>query len=174
MPTLLEADAVLDQSIADAVRELDANDVLYQVGASWDYDPAPALEQIRAPLVAVNSADDLINPPEPGILEREIKRVRRGRAVVIPLSQSRAGMARTPWPCSGANIWRSCSNRTSPRRCPPIRPVLAGSVIVPSYNLIPWEYRSFRPPRAALGHDLGPAFVELIGYDNAPEQGVSQ
>jgi homoserine O-acetyltransferase len=69
----------------------DANDVLYQIEASRDYDPGPDLEKIRAPLMAVNSADDLINPPELGILEREIKRVPKGRAVVVPMSPETRG-----------------------------------------------------------------------------------
>jgi homoserine O-acetyltransferase len=91
MPTLAKADEVLAESVANAMRTLDANDVLYQVSASWDYDPAPDLERIRAPLIAINSADDLINPPELGILEREIKRVKLGEAVVIPLSSQTRG-----------------------------------------------------------------------------------
>ena len=78
MPTLAKADEVLAENIANAMRQQDANDMLYQVSASWDYDPAPGLERIRAPLFAMNFADDLINPPELGILEREIKRVKRG------------------------------------------------------------------------------------------------
>jgi homoserine O-acetyltransferase/O-succinyltransferase len=69
----------------------DANDVLYQFEASRDYDPGPDLEKIRAPLMAVNSADDLINPPELGILEREIKRVPKGKAIVLPLSPETRG-----------------------------------------------------------------------------------
>jgi len=69
----------------------DANDVLYAVDASRDYDPEPALEKIQAPLLAINSADDLINPPELGILEREIKRVPHGRAIVIPMSDKTRG-----------------------------------------------------------------------------------
>jgi homoserine O-acetyltransferase len=91
MPTLAKADEALAESVATAMRTLDANDVLYQVSASWDYDPAPALERIQVPLLAINSADDLINPPELGILEREIKRVKRGEAVVIPLSPQTRG-----------------------------------------------------------------------------------
>jgi homoserine O-acetyltransferase len=91
MPTLAAADRVLDAAIDEAMRTTDANDVLYQLDASRDYDPGPALEQIRAPLYAVNSADDLINPPELGILEREIKRVPNGRAVVVPLSAETRG-----------------------------------------------------------------------------------
>src|SRR5205814_2015881 len=55
------------------------------------YDPGPNLEKIRAPLLAINSADDLINPPELRILEREIKRVPKGRAVIIPLSDKTRG-----------------------------------------------------------------------------------
>src|SRR5689334_14410588 len=91
MPSLNKADEVLEQTMATAMRELDANDMLYQVGASWDYDPNPGLERIRAPLYAVNSADDLINPPELGILEREIQRVKNGKAVVVPLSKDTRG-----------------------------------------------------------------------------------
>jgi homoserine O-acetyltransferase/O-succinyltransferase len=91
MPSLQQADEVLGEAVAKAMREEDANDVLYQVNASWDYDPNPGLEKIRAPLYAVNSADDLINPPELGILEREIKRVKRGKAAVVPLSKDTRG-----------------------------------------------------------------------------------
>jgi homoserine O-acetyltransferase/O-succinyltransferase len=54
-------------------------------------DPGPDLEKIRVPLFAVNSADDLINPPELGILEREIKRVPKGRAVVVPAGPESRG-----------------------------------------------------------------------------------
>jgi homoserine O-acetyltransferase/O-succinyltransferase len=89
MPTLAKADAVLDQALA--AQAADANDVLYQIGASWDYDPGPDLGKIRAPLTAVNSADDLINPPELGILEREIRRVPRGEAVTIPFGPATRG-----------------------------------------------------------------------------------
>jgi homoserine O-acetyltransferase len=71
----------------------DANDVLYQLEASFDYDPGPQLGTIRAHLLAINSADDLVNPPELGILEREITRVPNGRAVVLPLSPATCGHA---------------------------------------------------------------------------------
>jgi len=91
MPTLASADTAIDKAVADAYRTEDATDILYQVSASFDYDPGPALEQIRAPLYAVNSADDLINPPELGILEREIKRVKKGKAVVVPMSAETRG-----------------------------------------------------------------------------------
>ena len=90
-PTLAKTDEVLDKFVAEITKADDANDVLYAIEASRDYDPGPALEKIQAPLVAVNSADDLINPPELGILEREIKRVPHGRAIVIPLSDKTRG-----------------------------------------------------------------------------------
>jgi len=90
-PTLAKTDEVLDKFVDGIVKADDANDVLYALEASRDYDPGPNLEKIRAPLLAINSADDLINPPELGILEREIKRVPKGRAVVIPLSDKTHG-----------------------------------------------------------------------------------
>ncbi|HYT76799.1 MAG TPA: alpha/beta fold hydrolase [Vicinamibacterales bacterium] len=89
--TLAAADSEIDRYIANYVRTGDANDILYALEASHDYDPGPNLEKIKAPLLAVNSADDLINPPELGILENEIKRVPHGRAVIIPLSDKTAG-----------------------------------------------------------------------------------
>jgi homoserine O-acetyltransferase/O-succinyltransferase len=90
-PSLTKTDEVLDKFVNEYVKTADANDVLYAVEASHDYDPGPDLEKIQAPLVAINSADDLINPPELGILEREIKRVPKGRAVVLPLSDKTRG-----------------------------------------------------------------------------------
>jgi len=90
-PTLAKTDEVLDKFVDGIVKADDANDVLYALEASRDYDPGPNLPKIRAPLLAINSADDLINPPELGILEREIKRVPRGRAIVIPLSGETRG-----------------------------------------------------------------------------------
>jgi homoserine O-acetyltransferase len=91
IPTLAKSDAALDAFVADRLKTGDANDRLYQVEASHDYDPGPELENIRAPLFAVNSADDLVNPPELGILEDQIKRVSKGRAVVLPLSPATRG-----------------------------------------------------------------------------------
>lgn len=90
-PTLGRADEALDAYVANYVKTVDANDILYALEASRDYDPAPGLERIGAPLVAVNFADDLINPPELGILEREIRRVPRGWAIVVPASDRTAG-----------------------------------------------------------------------------------
>jgi homoserine O-acetyltransferase len=90
-PTLADADRVMEAYVANYMRTADANDVLYYFEASHDYDPGPGLAKIAAPLVAINSADDIINPPEIGLLEKEIQRVKRGRAVILPLSERTAG-----------------------------------------------------------------------------------
>ena len=90
-PTPARADAAIDAYVATNLKTSDANDTLYAFEASRDYDPNPDLEKITAPLLAVNSADDLINPPELGILEREIIRVKHGQAIVLPLSAQTRG-----------------------------------------------------------------------------------
>ena len=73
------------------MRTTDANDFLYQYEASRDYDPSVALEKIQAPLVAINSADDVVNPPELGLMERLMPRVKRGKYILIPLSDRTRG-----------------------------------------------------------------------------------
>ena len=90
-PTLADVDRVLDEYVNAYVKTGDANDILYAIEASRDYDPKPGLEKIVAPLVAINSADDIINPPELGILEREIVRVKGGKAIVLPFSDKTVG-----------------------------------------------------------------------------------
>jgi homoserine O-acetyltransferase len=83
-PTREQSDRVLDSFVTRVLKTMDANDVLYALESSSDYDPGPGLERIAVPLLAINFEDDLINPPELGILEREIRRVQRGKAIVIP------------------------------------------------------------------------------------------
>jgi homoserine O-acetyltransferase/O-succinyltransferase len=90
-PTLQAADQLVDQSTSELLGSTDANDLLYQVQSSFDYDPGPDLEKISAPLLAINTGDDLINPPELGILQREIGRVAHGRAVLIPADSRTVG-----------------------------------------------------------------------------------
>ncbi|MFO1514704.1 MAG: alpha/beta fold hydrolase [Verrucomicrobiota bacterium] len=90
-PTLATADAALDQYVTTRLSQSDANDYLYAFEASHDFDPGPGLKNIKAPLLAINFADDLINPPELGVLEREIKRVKQGKAIVVPLSDQTRG-----------------------------------------------------------------------------------
>jgi homoserine O-acetyltransferase len=89
-PTREAADALYRQMVKRA-REGDANDRLYQIEASMDYDPAPMLEQILAPTLAINFADDELNPPELGQLESALSRVRNGRAIVMPATPESRG-----------------------------------------------------------------------------------
>jgi homoserine O-acetyltransferase len=90
-PTREQADRALEEQVAAQLKDRDANDMIYQFNASRDYNPAPKLEAIRAPLVAINSADDQVNPPELGVMEREIKRVKRGRYVLLPITDKTRG-----------------------------------------------------------------------------------
>ncbi len=85
------ADKFYEDRLRAGLARTDANDMLYYFDASREYDPAPKLEDIKAPLLAINSADDLINPPELGLMEREIKRVKQGRYVLIPISDQTRG-----------------------------------------------------------------------------------
>jgi homoserine O-acetyltransferase len=90
-PTAEAADTLLEEQIGGALASADANDMLYRYEASRDYDPSPKLESIKAPLLAINSADDFINPPELGLMERAITRVKRGRFVLIPIGDQTRG-----------------------------------------------------------------------------------
>jgi homoserine O-acetyltransferase/O-succinyltransferase len=101
-PTRDAADKYLDEYTARVSPRLDANDMLYAVNASRNYDPSPRLEKIVAPVMFVNSADDFINPPELGIAEREIKRVKNGRFVLIPISSQTHGHSTHTW----AAVWQ--------------------------------------------------------------------
>ena len=90
-PTADAADALLAAKVQDYLGRLDANDFLYQVSASRDYNPAPGLAKIKAPLLAINSADDQVNPPELGIMEPAIEQVPNGRYVLLPISGATRG-----------------------------------------------------------------------------------
>lgn len=90
-PTRDTADKFYADRLKAAVARLDANDLLYQLDSSREYNPAPKLETIKAPLVAINSADDFINPPELGLMEREIKRVKHGRYILLPITDKTRG-----------------------------------------------------------------------------------
>jgi homoserine O-acetyltransferase len=93
-PTREKADQLLDQRLA-APFPADANDVLYQWDSSRDYNPSAGLEKIKAKVLAINAADDERNPPELGLLDREIKRVKNGRVLLIPASDNTAGHGTT-------------------------------------------------------------------------------
>jgi homoserine O-acetyltransferase len=90
-PTRDAAEKVLDRGIDGFLKTQDANDLIYAFDASRDYDPSPHLDKIRAPLFAINSADDEVNPPELGIMEKEIKKVPKGRYILIPWSERTSG-----------------------------------------------------------------------------------
>ena len=90
-PTAKAADAWLAGQIASRTKSSDANDMLYYFRASEDYDPSPHLSKITAPLLAINSADDFVNPPELPMMEALIKQVKHGRFVLIPISDQTRG-----------------------------------------------------------------------------------
>jgi homoserine O-acetyltransferase len=101
-PTLAAADKAFDEATAASLKSTDANDYLYAFDASRDYDPAPGLDRIQAPLLAINFADDLINPPELGMLERGIAKVKRGKAITVPASAETIGHSTH----TKAAVWR--------------------------------------------------------------------
>jgi homoserine O-acetyltransferase/O-succinyltransferase len=89
-PTPDQADAAV-ATLRERSRQVDANDMLYQFESSRDYNPEPHLGGIRAPLLAINSADDEVNPPELGQVAREIEKVPHGRFILIPTSDETRG-----------------------------------------------------------------------------------
>src|SRR5260221_3737295 len=89
-PTAAKADQMVDDRLATPVTA-DANDFLYQWQASHDYNPSPALERIEATLLAINAAHDERNPPETGVTDAALKRVKNGRLYLIPGSTETRG-----------------------------------------------------------------------------------
>jgi len=102
LPTGAAADEFLQKYMPREMDDLDANDLMYAVNASRDYDPSAGLEKIKAPLLLINSGDDFINPPELGIAEREIKRIPNGRFVLLPASDQTHGHGTHTW----AAVWQ--------------------------------------------------------------------
>jgi homoserine O-acetyltransferase len=102
LPTRDAADEFLQKYMERELPELDANDLLYQVAASRDYDPSAGLENIRAPLLWINSGDDFINPPELAIAEKQIARVKNGHFVLLPASDQTHGHGTHSWPA----VWQ--------------------------------------------------------------------
>ena len=90
-PTIAEADKWLADQIASRTRTTDANDMLYYFRAIEDYNPEPNLSRITAPLLAINSADDFVNPPELPLMEALIRRVKQGRFVLLPITDETRG-----------------------------------------------------------------------------------
>ncbi len=90
-PTRDQADSAIRAYLDQNVRTHDANDVVYAFNASRDYDPSPNLEKITARVLAINSADDFVNPPELGIAEQLIKRVKNAKFVLLPITDQTRG-----------------------------------------------------------------------------------
>ena len=90
-PTRDAADSTIRRYVEQHFRATDANDLLYQFDASREYDPSSRLEQVTARVLAINSADDFVNPPELGIVERLMTRVKNGTFVMIPISEKTRG-----------------------------------------------------------------------------------
>ena len=103
LPTREKADAYLEERIAQGVKTADANDMLYYIDASRNYNPEPQLEKIVAPLTAINSADDQINPPELKIIDADIQRVKNGRYVLLPITDQTRGHGTHTW----AAVWKN-------------------------------------------------------------------
>ena len=101
-PTREKADAFVDNYTKRSLSTIDANDFLYAVDSSRNYNPEPNLEKITAPVMFVNSADDFINPPELGIAEKEIKRVKKGKFVLLPITDQTRGHGTHTL----ANVWK--------------------------------------------------------------------
>lgn len=101
-PTRDDADRFLAEQMKARLAGADANDFLYAFEASRDYDPSPSLERIAAPTVAINSADDVVNPPELGLMEKLIARVPRGRYVLLPTGPETRGHGTHSYPA----VWQ--------------------------------------------------------------------
>ncbi len=97
-PTREEADRFLDEQMKTRLASADANDMLYAFDASREYDPSADLAKIQAPVLAINSADDEVNPPELGLMEKLIARVAKGRYVLIPTGPDTRGHGTHSWP----------------------------------------------------------------------------
>ncbi len=113
-PTRAAADKLLDDRLA-APFAGDANDVLYQWDSSRDYNPSPKLDRIKAALLVINAADDERNPPETGLMERELKRVPGAKLHLIPASDDTSGHGTTGRAKFYANELRQLM-QTAPRR----------------------------------------------------------
>jgi homoserine O-acetyltransferase len=90
-PTRETAEKYVDQRLTLADANTDANDLIFYVNASRNYDPSAHLEQITVPVLWINSADDFINPPELGIAEQQVKRMPHARFILLPISDATRG-----------------------------------------------------------------------------------
>jgi homoserine O-acetyltransferase len=118
-PTRVTASAYAEERVASGVKELDANDLIYQLDASRDYNPWPKLERITDPLTWINSADDFINPRNLGVPAKAVKRMKNARFHLIPESADTHGHGTHTW----AKFWKAdlkalLARSEAPRRKP--------------------------------------------------------
>jgi homoserine O-acetyltransferase len=97
LPSRDTADAYVARLTSAELADLDANDTMYQTNSSRDYDPSARLGEIVAPVMWVNSADDFINPPELGIAEQEVKKIKRGTFILLPIGPNTHGHGTHTW-----------------------------------------------------------------------------
>jgi homoserine O-acetyltransferase len=115
-PTRSAAEQFVDRYLARTLASIDANDMIYYLNASRNYNPEPKLQSITAPVLWINSADDYINPPELGIAEKMVKRLPHGRFILIPISDQTSGHGTH----TDAAVWKDYlagfMKETEPRR----------------------------------------------------------
>jgi len=116
LPTREQADKFLEDFIDSRMKTMDANDLYYAFDASRNYNPEPDLEKITAPLTAVNSADDQINPPELKILDRDIQRVKNGKYVLLPITPETRGHGTHSWPAIWGTYLEELLRRSEPAK----------------------------------------------------------
>jgi homoserine O-acetyltransferase len=116
MPTRALAEESLAKTEARYQTTLDANDVIYAFDASRFYNPDPYLDKIKAPLFAVNSADDEVNPPELGIMEKEIKKVAKGRYILLPITDQTSGHGTHSNPAIWGNYLKELMDLSEPAK----------------------------------------------------------
>ena len=121
-PTRAATEAALDTAFARASR-IDANDALYYIDSSRNYDPSGALEKITVPVLWINSADDFINPPELGFAEKAVRRMPRARFILIPASADTKGHGTHTW----AKFWKADLAKLLAQKAfgPPLPPAAA-------------------------------------------------
>jgi homoserine O-acetyltransferase/O-succinyltransferase len=113
-PTREKADAALEEYVASRAKTTDANNMLYYFDASRNYNPEPQLEKITAPLTAINSADDQINPPELGIIDKDIRKVKNGKFVMLPITDQTRGHGTHSLPAIWGDHLKELLERSEP------------------------------------------------------------
>jgi homoserine O-acetyltransferase len=120
-PTRLAAEQRVDADLAQRVAQTDANDLIYYFNASRNYNPAPNLSSITAPVLWINSADDYINPPELGIAEQLVGRMPHAKFILIPISDATRGHGTHTQAAGWKDYLVEFLDQTDPRRKHPPR-----------------------------------------------------